>query len=128
MNRFACALWLSCLLLPHGHVRAEVDPRTGIDWLPVGDRFEIARTETTVWTKCSSRQFIPAVTVPTLIVNALDDPFLVGGCYPVQEAAGSRQVHLEMPRSGGHVGFVGFDRGGAYWSEQRAMEFLSHGG
>lgn len=80
------------------------------------------------WTKCSSRQFIPAVTVPTLIVNALDDPFLVGGCYPVQEAAGSRQVHLEMPRSGGHVGFVGFDRGGAYWSEQRAMEFLSHGG
>jgi len=76
------------------------------------------------WTKCSSRQFIPAITVPTLIVNALDDPFLAGGCYPVSEAEHSRCVYLEMPRSGGHVGFVRFGQRGAYWSEQRAMEFL----
>jgi formylglycine-generating enzyme required for sulfatase activity len=48
MNRFALVLLLSFLLLPHGQVLAEVDPRTGIDWRWVGDRFEIARTETTV--------------------------------------------------------------------------------
>lgn len=76
------------------------------------------------WTKCSSRQFIPSITIPTLIVNSLDDPFLVDGCYPVLEAERNRHVRLEMPRSGGHVGFVQFNRQGAYWSEQRAMEFL----
>jgi predicted alpha/beta-fold hydrolase len=76
------------------------------------------------WQKCSSRQFIRGIKVPTLIVNAVDDPFLAGGCYPVSEAAGSRYVYLEMPQSGGHVGFVQFNRDGSYWSENRAVEFL----
>lgn len=76
------------------------------------------------WTKCSSGQFIPAVRIPTLIVNAKNDPFLADGCYPVQAAAQSRWVHLEMPASGGHVGFVQFNHDGSYWSEQRAMAFL----
>jgi uncharacterized protein len=76
------------------------------------------------WAKCSSDQFIPEIRVPTLLVNALDDPFLAGGCYPVQQAGNSRYVHLEMPRSGGHVGFVQFNEDGSYWSENRAVEFL----
>ncbi len=76
------------------------------------------------WTRCSSAAFIPVISVPTLIVNARNDPFLSDGCYPVDAAAGSDFVFLEMPRSGGHVGFVQFDRNGHYWSERRAMEFL----
>jgi hypothetical protein len=76
------------------------------------------------WAKCSGDRFIPQITVPTLIVNARDDPFLAGGCYPVREAESSRTVHLEMPKWGGHVGFVQFNRDGSYWSERRAMEFL----
>jgi len=76
------------------------------------------------WTRCSSRGFIPEIRIPTLIVNALDDPFLADGCYPVQAASESRLVHLEMPRSGGHVGFVQFNHDGTYWSENRAVEFL----
>ncbi|MDH4161868.1 MAG: alpha/beta fold hydrolase [Nitrospirota bacterium] len=77
------------------------------------------------WAKCSCKQFIPSITIPTLIVNSRDDPFLVDGCYPVLEAERNRFVHLEMPRHGGHVGFVQFDHKGTYWSEQRAMEFLA---
>jgi predicted alpha/beta-fold hydrolase len=76
------------------------------------------------WTRCSSGQFVPAVRIPTLIVNALDDPFLAGGCYPVEAAFSSSSVHLEMPRYGGHVGFVLFNGEGSYWSEQRTGEFL----
>lgn len=76
------------------------------------------------WKKCSSGQFIPAIRVPTLLVNALDDPFLADGCYPIEAASASGWVHLEMPRTGGHVGFVLFNRQGRYWSEQRAAEFL----
>jgi predicted alpha/beta-fold hydrolase len=74
--------------------------------------------------KCSSNRFIPKIQVPTLIVNALDDPFLADGCYPLQAARESRAVNLETPRSGGHVGFVQFNHDGTYWSEQRAIAFL----
>jgi uncharacterized protein len=78
------------------------------------------------WFKCSSGRFLSAITIPTLIVNAQDDPFLVDGCYPVQQAEQSEQVFLEMPRSGGHVGFVQFNEDGSYWSENRTIEFLGN--
>jgi predicted alpha/beta-fold hydrolase len=76
------------------------------------------------WARCSSGQFIAGIRIPALIVNALDDPFLAGGCYPVREATGSRFVHLEQPHTGGHVGFIQFNRDQSYWSERRAIEFL----
>ena len=77
------------------------------------------------WTRCSSGQFLPLITVPTLIVNAMNDPFLADGCYPVQEASRSKYVYLETPSSGGHVGFIQFNKEHRYWSEERAMEFLA---
>jgi predicted alpha/beta-fold hydrolase len=79
------------------------------------------------WARCSSGQFIPEITIPTLIVNALNDPFLAEGCYPVLQASRSRYVYLETPASGGHVGFIRCARDGSYWSEMRAIEFLNHG-
>lgn len=76
------------------------------------------------WAKCSSLAFIPSISVPTLIVNALDDPFLADECYPVKPASGNPYVHLETPNSGGHVGFMQFNGDKSYWSEDRAMEFI----
>ncbi len=76
------------------------------------------------WEKCSSNRFLSAIRIPTLIVNALDDPFLPGACFPIEEAKDSQYVHLEMPVHGGHVGFVQFNDDGSYWSENRAVEFL----
>ena len=78
------------------------------------------------WQKCSSRQYIAKIQVPTLIVNALNDPFLAGGCYPYQEASHSKYVHLETPESGGHVGFLSFNKDKSYWSENRTIEFLNN--
>ncbi len=77
------------------------------------------------WRRSSSRQFIPGIMIPTLLVNALDDPFLDTPCYPYNEARESAHFSLETPRHGGHVGFVTFGSRGEYWSEQRALEFLS---
>jgi len=74
------------------------------------------------WMRNSSRPFLPRITVPTLLVNARNDPFLGEACYPRQIAAESKFLHLEMPAQGGHVGFLSTD--GTYWSEQRAVEFL----
>jgi hypothetical protein len=73
------------------------------------------------WARSSCRPFLGAIRVPTLIVNALDDPFLPEACYPVDEARDSAFVHLETPRFGGHVAFVSR---GWYWSEWRVVKFL----
>ena len=76
------------------------------------------------WSKCSSNRFIPEIKIPTLIVNARNDPFIADGCYPVNETSDSKCVYLETPKSGGHVGFMQFKRDKSYWSEERTIEFL----
>ncbi|MEH0019803.1 MAG: alpha/beta fold hydrolase [Desulfobacter sp.] len=77
------------------------------------------------WTKCASRQFIPSIKIPTLIINAVNDPFLPKECFPVTEAGYNANVTLKMPKSGGHVGFIAFNRERVYWSEHQVTCFLN---
>ncbi|MEH6536160.1 MAG: alpha/beta fold hydrolase [Psychroserpens sp.] len=72
--------------------------------------------------KASSLQFLENIEVPTLIMNALNDSFLSPECYPVKEAKANANVYLEMPKFGGHVGFI--QKGNIYYSEKRALEFV----
>jgi uncharacterized protein len=74
------------------------------------------------WECSSSSSFLPKISIPTLLVNAVNDPFLGPLCYPREEAIHSVCFHLELPADGGHMGFSG---GLEYWSETRAAEFLS---
>lgn len=74
------------------------------------------------WTRNSSRQFLSAIRIPTLLINAANDPFLGPRCYPFEEAKASECFYLEIPNQGGHVGFYSSEE---YWSETRAAEFLS---
>lgn len=74
------------------------------------------------WAQCSSKKVLAHIKVPTLIVNAQDDPFLSESCYPKEEAKGNPHLTLEIPRYGGHVAF---QQKGMYWSEQRALTFLN---
>ncbi len=78
------------------------------------------------WRSCSAVRFLHGIRVPTLLVNARNDPFLNPECFPLGAAADSDWFHFEAPEYGGHVGFVNFRRDGLYWSEQRALEFV-HG-
>jgi len=77
------------------------------------------------YNKCSSINFIESITLPTLIVNAQNDPFLSELCYPVSKVKNHPWVKFENPRYGGHVGFAQFDKNGLYWSEERALSFLT---
>ena len=70
----------------------------------------------------SSIGFLPSVPVPVLILNALNDTFLSPKCYPRELAMGSKNIYLETPKHGGHVGF--HQSNSRYYSEGRAMEFL----
>lgn len=74
--------------------------------------------------RSSCRQFLSAISIPTLLVNAADDPFLSASCYPIEESQTSPHVYLEIPRHGGHVGFMSRNRNGEYWSETRTAHFL----
>ncbi len=75
--------------------------------------------------KSSSIHFIPKIKIPTLVVNALNDPFLSNSCYDTTNFETSDNVYFEMPKFGGHVGFSKFGNEGHYWSEERAFEFIS---
>ncbi len=77
------------------------------------------------WERNSCRQFLPHIKVPTLLVNAVNDPFLGERCYPHEEAAASEFFHFESPTTGGHVGFMSPSARGEYRSETRAAEFLA---
>jgi predicted alpha/beta-fold hydrolase len=76
------------------------------------------------WEKNSSRQFIPHIQRETLLINAMNDPFLGPACHPFEEAAASKCFHFESPKEGGHVGFVPDKRVKFYWSENRTLQFL----
>ncbi len=76
------------------------------------------------WTSVSSLQFVDRIRVPTLLVNARNDPFLAPTCFPFEAARRSPYFHFEAPEHGGHVGFARFHTDGLYWSEKRALQFV----
>jgi predicted alpha/beta-fold hydrolase len=74
------------------------------------------------WAKCSSGPLLGQIRVPALIVNAKDDPFLGEACYPYNQT--NANIHLEVPKYGGHVGFMDNSINGQYWSESIAIDFI----
>lgn len=78
------------------------------------------------YTQSSSLNVVTTINIPTLIVNAKNDPFLSPECYPEMLLRNHPFVTFESPAHGGHVGFAQFTKNGLYWSEERTLEFLSH--
>jgi len=74
------------------------------------------------YNKSNSLQYLPAITTPVLILNALNDTFLTETCYPNAIAEDNPFIYLETPKYGGHVGFI--LPGGVYYNELRAAEFF----
>ncbi|MFD2933194.1 YheT family hydrolase [Spirosoma flavum] len=81
---------------------------------------------TDYYTRSSSLQFIPNITVPTLLVSAKNDPFLSPECFPEELGRELPNVWMEFPEQGGHCGFPPRTGGiqGIYWSEERTLQFL----
>ena len=77
------------------------------------------------YARCSSRQFIPSIRVPTLILHARNDPFMFPDTAPTADELPD-SVWLEIPEAGGHVGFVGGRLPGLadYYAERRVAEWM----
>ena len=73
------------------------------------------------WTRASSKPWLARIAVPTLVLNARNDPFLPAHALP-QGGEVSPFVRLEQPAGGGHVGFVsGIFPGNLRWLPQRLL-------
>jgi len=77
------------------------------------------------YARCSSVSYLKAIKTKTLLVNALDDPFMTPDTLPnTQELAAN--TRLITTAKGGHVGFMAKKgRGLEYWLESLALNFLS---
>lgn len=72
----------------------------------------------------SSKNFLKDIPIKTLIINALNDPFLGKGSYPMNLDHINSKLIFETPSYGGHVGFFRHFNRGVYWSEEKTLEFL----
>jgi predicted alpha/beta-fold hydrolase len=77
--------------------------------------------------RCSSAAFLGDIARPTMIINALDDPFMTPDVIPTADRL-SEAVTLEVSETGGHVGFIS---GGTPWRPRfylppRIVEYLTN--
>ena len=75
--------------------------------------------------RASSRGFIAKISVPFLLINAMNDPFVPASLFPNGSEVPDN-VTLEQPTDGGHVGFVtGSFPGRLNWLPERLCEFFA---
>jgi len=77
------------------------------------------------YNKCSSRQFIPDIKTPTLLIHATDDPFMTPEVIPKKSELPS-SVEMDLQPHGGHVGFISGNVPfrANYWLDKRVGAFL----
>ena len=76
------------------------------------------------WSAASSGPYLERIRVPTLLLNARNDPFLPEHALLAAARRAAPCVVLEFPRTGGHAGFLAGPFPGRPWLPQRLLEFL----
>ncbi len=78
------------------------------------------------WRLSSSKQWLGQIQVPTLVINARNDPFMPASVLPRPHEVSSSVV-LEFPTEGGHAGFMqGPFPGRLNWLPQKILSFFDH--
>jgi uncharacterized protein len=74
--------------------------------------------------RASSGPFLKNISIPTLIIQAKDDPFIP--FEPFERVTMSESVMLLATDAGGHVGYIGqkAQEEDRYWVENRSIEFF----
>jgi uncharacterized protein len=71
----------------------------------------------------SARHYLGGIKVPTLVVHALDDPWVPAAPYVAHAWHANANLVPLLPERGGHVGFQGRDRSAA-WHDRAIGRFL----
>lgn len=81
------------------------------------------------YARSSSIHWIASIAVPTLLLSAVDDPFLPAAVLRevAQRAASNSNLTVEFHPHGGHAGFIAGNNPlhPVYYAERRAAEFVS---
>ena len=76
------------------------------------------------WQKSSSKPWLKHIQVPTLVINARNDPFMPATALPNQDEV-SPTVTLDFPTEGGHAGFIQESFPGKLtWLPDRILSFF----
>lgn len=70
----------------------------------------------------SAAGFLEAIRVPTLVIHALDDPWIPGDCYRAVAWERNPSLHPLLPAGGGHVGF---HAPGGVWHDRCLTAFFA---
>ncbi len=77
------------------------------------------------WARAASKPGLGLIAVPTLIINARNDPFMPGETLPTADQVSPR-VTLDFPETGGHVGFITGPFPGAHgWLPRRVLDYFA---
>jgi predicted alpha/beta-fold hydrolase len=77
------------------------------------------------WTRAAAKPHLHRVRIPTLVVNALNDPFVPARSLPQAHEVGAH-VTLWQPGAGGHVGFAqGRWPGHLFSMPEQVMDWMS---
>jgi len=76
--------------------------------------------------RCSSKQYLGGIRVPTLLFHARNDPFLPPGSIPHETVRENPYLSPAFTRRGGHVGFLSGSVPGlpSFWTEDEGTRFL----
>jgi predicted alpha/beta-fold hydrolase len=103
---------------------ARVDSMHGFDEIVTAPLHGFSGTDD-YWLRASSKPWLRAVAVPTLVLNARNDPFIPASSLPTRAEA-STAITLEQPADGGHAGFPEHRfPGRPDWLPQRLIAFFS---
>ena len=75
------------------------------------------------WARSSSGPWLSSIRIPTLVLNARNDPFMPAAALDALQSRRDipAEVTLEFPTTGGHAGFPGRK----HWLARRVLEFLA---
>lgn len=76
------------------------------------------------WQRCSSLNWLADIRLPTLLLNARNDPFLTESCFPAIIAKESSSLYSLFPDNGGHLGFPSWRSSGRAWHESVILDFI----
>ena len=76
--------------------------------------------------RCRPTRFMSGIRIPTLVLAALDDPWIPGALHRGYDWSSNPSLRPLLPAHGGHVGFHGRDSRQP-WSDVVVARFFDHG-
>ena len=78
------------------------------------------------YNSCAAMHVVDKIRVPTLLLNAQNDPVLSDSCAMLDIAKNSDFIFSEFPNHGGHCGFYQPNSNELYWGDNRIIEFAKN--